>query len=133
MLRYPITFGDALVLRMRHLWMRNSYFPLAVVHLRPGGRGTQVEVTLRSHYLLAAFMTFWLGFAIIMSLVVLVAIVGGHAPTADLWFILPFPLFGLGLLAVGRAFGERDGRALLEFISRVLDAHEVPVELRPLC
>jgi hypothetical protein len=76
-------------------------------------------------------MTFWIGFAIIMSLVVLVTIVGGHAPAADLWFILPFPLFGLGLLAVGRALGERDGPALLDFISRVLDAHEVRVEIRP--
>jgi hypothetical protein len=53
-LRVLIRRADAVVLRVSHVMVHNAFEMLAVVRLRPGGHGTQVEITFRSQYFTAA-------------------------------------------------------------------------------
>jgi hypothetical protein len=89
---------------------------IAYVDLQPNDRGTRVEVTLRSHPFIAAFMTFWLGLvAVFVAVASLVA--------AQLWAtVVAFLLlaFGFAFIALGRWFVRSERTALLEFIGVVL-------------
>ena len=111
------------------MWLHNAFETLAVVTLQPGGHGTQVEITSRSDYLVAAFITLWLGF------VVLIAGVGAVlSGKAEAWgFLLFFLLFGFGFMALGRLLARSDRAALLEFIAQVTDGARYPdATLRPM-
>jgi cytochrome c biogenesis protein CcdA len=111
------------------MWLHNGFETLAVVTLRPGGHGTQVEITSRSHYFVAAFITLWLG------LVVLIAGFGAVlSGKAEAWaFLLVFLLFGFGFMAFGRLLARPDRTVLLEFIAEVTGGTRYPdATLRPM-
>jgi hypothetical protein len=108
--------SDGIVLRRRHVMLNNSFETLADVKLQPGGQGTQVHVTLRSNYLVAAFITLWLGFAIVFNIVIFAS---GTARLGDLVLTLFFPVFGFGFLAFGRLLAQGDRAALMEFVGHV--------------
>lgn len=120
--------GDATVLRLRHTWLHNSFQTLAAITLAPGGHGTQVQVTLRSRYDAAAFLTLWLGLAIIGSVVTVVQAIGG-ASLDVFWFAVPFPAFGFGFIAFGRLLARPERPGLLDFIRQTTGAQDVAPEL----
>jgi hypothetical protein len=76
-------------------------------------------------------LTFWLGIVLLTNLVILIqaSVGGGHF--GDLWFTVPFAVYGLGLLALGRMMSRADGPALLGFIGQTCDAQDMAPELRP--
>jgi hypothetical protein len=104
-----------MTLRARHVMLNNSFQTLADVRLKPGGHGTLVDVALRSSYFVAVFLTVWLGLAIVFNLFLVVT---GHFQ--DLGFALVFPVFGFGLLALGRLLCLADRGSLLDFVRMVL-------------
>jgi cytochrome c biogenesis protein CcdA len=111
-----------MVLRKRNVWLNNGFETLADVTLRPSAHGTQVAITWRSHYFVAAFTTLWLG------LVVLIAGFGAvlsGKPEASA-FVLVFLLFGFGFMALGRLLARPDRAVLLEFIAEVTDGSPYP-------
>jgi hypothetical protein len=95
--------------------VNNSFQTLAGVKVQPGGHGTLVEVTLRTSYFVSGFITLWLGFAILFNLFLIAT-----ARFQDLGFALVFPIFGFGLLALGRLLCLSDRSTLLDFIRMVL-------------
>jgi hypothetical protein len=119
-LRGLIPRGDGLILRARHTFLNNSFQTLADVKLRPGGHGTLVEVTLRSSYFVSAFMTLWLGFVIVFSLVVVAGAVSHPQELGFVGVTLAFLAFGFGILALGRLLSAGDRNSLLEFVRMVL-------------
>jgi hypothetical protein len=123
--------GDSTVLRLRHIWLHNSFQTLAVLRLTPGGHGTAVQVTLRSRYYAAGLVTLWLGIAILISVVTVVAFVAGTASLADLWFALLFPMFGFVVLVFGRLLARSERTALLDFIRQTTGAQDLAPALRP--
>jgi hypothetical protein len=133
-LRGLLPKADGMVLRVRHTMLRNSFEMLADVRLRPGGRGTQVEITLRSHYFAAAFITLWLGFTVLFAVGGFGPLLTGTGGSQD-WTVMPFllffPIFGFGFIAFGRLLARRDGSTLLEFIARVTDGQRYPDALLP--
>lgn len=122
---------DRLVIYRRRRFGRNSFRMLAYVSATPGGRGTRIDVALRSSRLVAGFMTFWLGIVILVNLVILIQAIFGDAHLADLWFTVVFPVYGFGLLALGRRMSRTDGPALLDFIRQTCDAQDMAPGLRP--
>jgi hypothetical protein len=75
-----------------------------------------VTITLRSDYLPAAFMTFWLGLALVLSTV------GAITNGQPLWFALVFPACGLALLALCRFFARPEGARLLDFVRMLISS-----------
>ncbi len=124
---------DRIVIFRRHRWVRNSFRTFAFVRTSPGGRGTRIDVTLRSAYVVAGFMTFWLSLAVLFNVPILIAAISGGGQVGDLLFTVPFPLFGFGLLAFGRWETRADGPALLDFIRQTTGAQDMPPELTPSC
>jgi hypothetical protein len=122
---------DRIVIFRRRRFVRNSFRTFAFVTTHPGGRGTRIDVTLRSAYIVAGFMTFWLGFATLFNVPILMGAIGGGGQVGDLLFTVPFPLFGFGLIAFGRWETRPDGPALLDFIRQTTDARDLPPELVP--
>jgi len=122
---------DRLVIYRRRRFGRNSFRILAYVSASPGGRGTRIDVALRSSHAVAGFLTFWLGIVLLTNLVTLIqaSVGGGHF--GDLWFTVPFVGYGLGLLVLGRRMSRADGPALLGFIRQTCDAQDMAPELRP--
>jgi hypothetical protein len=103
----------------------------AFLRLSPGGHGTQVQVTLRSRYDAAGFLTLWLGIAILISVVTVIQVIGGAGSVRDLWFALLFPFFGVAVIVFGRLLARPERAALLDFIRQTIDARDVPPELVP--
>ena len=73
------------------------------------------------HWMVKVFMTFWLGFCALWTLLTLIAAI---AKPAEVWF---FPLFGLGMLFFGVAFvrlskwfARNDRKYLYEVIKAAL-------------
>ena len=97
---------------------------LAEVNLQPGGHGTELRVTLRSEYFGAAFISLWLGFAILFNIVFLAEALSGAAHVQDLGFTIAFPIFGIGLVALNRLIAHPDRRKLLEFIRETTGAQD---------
>jgi hypothetical protein len=124
---------DRIVIFRRRRWVRNSFRTFAIVRTSPGGRGTRIDITLRSAYVVAGFMTFWLGLATLFNVPILIGAVGGGGQVGDLLFTVPFPLFGFGLLAFGRWETRPDGAALLDFIRQTTGAQDMLPELTPSC
>jgi hypothetical protein len=123
--------SDGVVLRRRHQWIHNSFQTVAFVKLQPGGHGTEVHVTLRSNYLVAAFITFWLGLVVFFNLFVLIASLGGRAHFEDLGFTVAFLVFGFGFIAFGRLLARPESPALLEFIRQTTGAQDTDPRLNP--
>jgi len=115
-LRNLVPRGDAVILKLRHMLLRSGLQMLAEVNLRPGGHGTELRVTLRSEYFGAAFISLWLGFAIVFNIGVLTAALGGSARFEDLLFTMLFPIFGIGIVALNRLIAHADRARLLDFI-----------------
>jgi hypothetical protein len=115
-----------MVLQVRHMLTRNSLAMFADVRLRPGGHGTQVEITLRSQYFAAVFMTFWLGMVSLFTVVGLVAVLTGTAELQGALSVFPFLLFGFGFIAFGRLLTRPDRATLLDFIAQVTGAQRYP-------
>jgi len=118
--------ADTLVLRLRHLFLHNSFETVAAVKVLPGLRGSQLEVTLRSNYLVAGFMTFWLGLVILIGAAVVVNAVGSPAASGAVATSVILPIFGFGFIAVGRLIAHSDGRELLDFIRETTRAEDLP-------
>jgi len=125
--------GDGTVLRLRHIWVRNSFQTFAFLRLSPGGHGTHVQVTLRSRYDAAAILAIWLGIAIVISILSLTQVISGAGNAQDLWFALLFPFFGVVVIVFGRLLARPERAALLDFIRQTIDARDVPPELVPSC
>lgn len=106
--------SDGILLRRRRLFFGNVFETVADTRLQPGGQGTEVHVALRTSYLMAAFMTLWLGFGIVLNIVILAS---GRA--SALVATLLIPAFGSGWLAFGRLRARRDRRILIEFVGQV--------------
>jgi hypothetical protein len=122
---------NRLIIWRRGRFVRNSFRTRAYVNTSPGGRGTIIGITLRSSQVVAAFMTLWLGFAILFNALVLIGAISGGGHLEDLLFTVPFPLFGFGLLAFGRWETRPDGLALLDFIRQTTGAQDIPPGLAP--
>jgi hypothetical protein len=120
-----------MVLHLRHLWWHNAFQTFAAVKLRPGGHGTEVSVTLRSSYFVAAFITFWLGLVILFNFGMFGRALTTAGQFQDLAFTIGFPLFGFAFLAFGRLIARSEGDALLDFIQQTTDARELSPEFRP--
>jgi hypothetical protein len=123
--------ADRIVIFRRRRFLRNSFRMFAFVYTSSGGRGTRLDITLRSAHIVAGFMTFWLGLAVLFNVPILAAVFSGGDQIGDLFVTLLFPLFGFVLLAFGRWETRPDGPALLEFIRQTCDAKEMGPELRP--
>jgi len=119
-LRGLIPRSDGMILRARHTFVNNSFQTLADVKLQPGGHGTLAEVTLRTSYPVSGFISLWLGFAIVFSLFTLVTATAHLNELGFVPFVLLFPAFGFGLLALGRLLSLGDRDSLLGFIRMVL-------------
>jgi ABC-type multidrug transport system permease subunit len=120
-----------MILRRRERWLHNSFRMLADVRLRPGGHGTQVEITLRSQNSAAVLVTLWLGLVVLVTIVFFGSVLNGTNPP-ELLVVMPFFLFfGLGFMAVGRLLARSDRAALLEFIARVTDGQRYADALLP--
>jgi hypothetical protein len=122
---------DRLVIYRRRRTGRNSFRILAYIRATAGGRGTRIDVALRSSRAVAGFMTIWIGIVILVNLVILIQAIVGGAHLNDLWFTVLFPVYGFGLLALGRRMSRADGPALLGFIRQTCDAQDMAPELRP--
>jgi hypothetical protein len=114
--RSLIPRSDGILLRRRHRFLSNSFETVADARLQPGGQGTQVHVAFRTSYVMSAFITLWVGFAIVVNLVI---VANGHL--SDLVVTLSFPALGFGWLAFGRLRARRDRTALMEFVGRVTE------------
>jgi hypothetical protein len=124
---------ERIVIFRRRRWVRNSFRSFAFVRTSPGGRGTRIDVSLRSAYIVAGFMTFWLGFVILFNVPIVIGAISGGGHVDDLLFSVPFPLIGFGMLAFGRWLTRPDGPALLDFIRQTTGAQDMPPELTPSC
>jgi hypothetical protein len=123
--------ADGIVLRQRNMWVRNSFQTYADVRLRPGGHGTQVEITLRSQYFVAAFMTFWLAVVSLFTIVGFGAVLIGTTEPSALLGIGLFLLFGFGFVAFGRLLARPGREPLIEFIARVTEGQRYPDSVLP--
>jgi len=103
----------SMVLRIAPDAFRGALGTRAAVKLEPANEGTWVTVTLRSDYSQAAFITFWLGFVVLMNLGF---VIGSHLSVVP----LVLPLAGVGFIALARLFARPDRAALLDFIRMVL-------------
>ncbi len=90
--------------------------------LEPGGHGSRVKVTLRSYYVVAAFMSFWLGGVVLFNIVVLAGALTGAGHIEDLALTLLFLAFGFGFIAIGRLLAHPDRAGLLDFIRQTTGA-----------
>ncbi len=126
-LRSVLPRGDAVVLKLRHMFLRSGLQMIGVVTLRPGGHGTEVVVTVRSEYFGAAFITLWSGFAVLFAVFILgEAIVGAaHFGFEDLIFIGWFLGFGIGFITLNRLIAHPDRARLLDFIGETTGGHLV--------
>jgi hypothetical protein len=118
--------GDTLVLRMRRLFFHNAFETVAAVKAVPGFRGSQVNVTLRSSYWIAGFITFWLGFAIVVGATVVVSALGTSAAGGALVTSSILPIGGFGFMALGRALAFGDRAKLLDFNRQTTAAEDLP-------
>lgn len=111
---------------------RNAFRILAFVRTTAGGRGTKIDVVLRSSFVTTGFMTFWVGIVILINVVILIEAIFGGARLEDLWFWLPFLVIGFGLVAVGRLMSRGSDVALLGFIRETTEALDMaPALLSP--
>jgi hypothetical protein len=106
------------------MFLRSGLQMLAVVNLRPGGHGTELRITLRSEYFGAAFLTLWLGLAILFNIGILAAALSGAAHVQDLGFTIGFPIFGVGIVALNRLIANPDRARLLDFIRQTTGAQD---------
>jgi hypothetical protein len=65
---------------------------------------------------MSAFITLWVGFTVVLNIVI---VANGHF--SDLAVTLLFPALGFGWLAFGRLSALRDRTALMEFVSQVTE------------
>jgi hypothetical protein len=128
-LRSPIRRGDLVVLHVRHWWLSNAFETLAVVALHPGGDGTRMDITFRSQYFVAAFISFWL--TAVVLIIGLGTLLSTNAQPQGLVVLPLFLFFGMGFIALGRLLARPDRAALLEFIARVTDGQSSPEALSP--
>ena len=124
-LRNLLPRGDAVLLKVRHMFLRSGLQMIGVVKLRPGGHGTEVVVTLRSEYYGATFLTLWLGFVLLFAVFILGEVIVGAAHVEDLIFIGWFLGFGIGFIALNRLIAHPDRARLLEFIGETTGGHLV--------
>jgi hypothetical protein len=123
-------FGQTFRIQKRRYW-RNDFAPhfYGTLHWETGG--TRIE----GHFDVAAwvkfFMRIWLGVVAVVGgaifVLSLLDITGGsHFMTGDLWVGIIVPpamlLFGFMLPRLGRAFGKRDERFLLDYVQQTLAA-----------
>lgn len=109
--KWPRWYGDA---------AREAFRTLAYIKLQPGEQGTEVRLTLRSHYFVAAFITGWIALVALFNAFTAAIIVTAGAQPYGL--VLPFFLAGLGILfiPVGRFQVRSEPAALLDFVRMVI-------------
>ena len=105
-----------MVLRISPGTLHNSFGTRAAVKLEPTNEGTWVTITLRSDHLPAAFMTFWVGFAVLLSFL------GATTNSQPLWFTLVFPACGFAFLALCRFFARPEGTKLVDFVRMLISS-----------
>jgi hypothetical protein len=132
MFRSQVPWSDAITLWRRTPWVRNSFRTMAVVRCLAGDSGTVISVTLRSHYLVAGFISFWLAGVLLFNIVVFYNAAFTSFSPVDVVPLL-FPAFGVGLIAFGRLLARADGPALLDFIRQTTGAQDPSSDLRPFC
>lgn len=101
----------------RQIHNRNSFLPVIIGSLRPAGSGCEVNVVMRLHYVVAAFMVFW-------CCGVLTALLGvvTHAERHPLMFALPLMMLVFGLLLLTLPFkieADRAERLLSDLFARL--------------
>jgi hypothetical protein len=82
--------------------------------------GAQVEVTLRSHYFVAAYITVWITGAALFNVAALAVVVNGVAQPVTLVVSLLILGMGISFIPQGRFLARSDRAALLDFASMVL-------------
>lgn len=99
----------------------NSFKPFFVGRFSSDSGGVILKGVFTMHWMVKVFMTFWLGFCALWTLLTLIAAI---AKPAEVWF---FPLFGLGMLFFGVAFvrlskwfARNDRKYLYEVIKAAL-------------
>jgi hypothetical protein len=99
---------------------REAFLTRAFVKLQPMNGGAQVEVTLRSHYFVAANMTVWIAVAALFNVAAAAVVVYGVAQPVTLVVSLLVLGMGISFIPQGRFFARSDRAALLDFVSMVL-------------
>jgi hypothetical protein len=130
-LRGAIRRQNRLVIYRGRRLGRHSFQMGAYVRTSLGGRGARIDVAVRNSRAAAGFITLWLGIFILVELVTLIRAISGGAHLGDLWFAVPFLLYGIGLLALSRRMSRLDGPALLDFIRQTCDAQDMSPTLGP--
>jgi hypothetical protein len=99
----------------------NSFKPFFVGRFSSESSKTLLKGVFTIHWVVKVFMTFWLGFCALWTVLALVAAV---AKPTEMWF---FPLAGVGMLFVGTGivrlgkwFSRNDQKYLCEVIERAL-------------
>ena len=128
-LRFQVP-GNEIMLRFpskREWWRRwygaaarEAFRTFAYIKLQPGDRATQVQVTLRSHYFVAVFVTAWIALvALFNAATVAIVVTGGAQPYG---LVVPFFLVGLGIsfIPLCRFLVRSERAALLDFVGMVM-------------
>jgi Na+/alanine symporter len=99
---------------------REAFRTFAYIKLQPADRGTQLQVTLRSHQLIAAFMTSWIALAALFDIPIAAVVLAGGAKSYNLVVPLLIPAFGVAFIALGRFVVRSERKELLDFVSMVI-------------
>jgi hypothetical protein len=89
--------SDKVSIRRYRPFISNDFAPRFVASFTSDGKTTLLKGTYRMSTYIQVFMTVWLGFAALWTLMTLLLVVG----QPDIWF---FPIFGSAMLAAGIGF-----------------------------
>jgi hypothetical protein len=111
----------------RQIAYRNSFLPIIEAVVTPDGRGARIEIQMRLHPFVLAFMTVWMAGATLGGLLGLVAAIFHGSPEGLLALLLP--VFGGGMVAAAFTYEARRAEAMLR--AMFPPAAELPDGLPP--
>lgn len=107
--------GDSKFRLRKVIWYRNSFQTHLKGSMVDEQGGTRIHCRFGLHPFVAGFMIFWLALALLMGLMMLVSGKG------DIGIVL-FPLFGGGILLLGRAMASSEKEFLTKYVQDLLEA-----------
>jgi len=117
---------SGLRVRLHHQFMSNTFGPIFAGAIATENGQTVLQGVYRLHKYALYFMKFWFGFIIVWSTMGIPAgiiqLIAGK-PEGALFVVVPFVMFGFGILFVrfGRYFGDKDNRLIAEELADAIE------------
>ncbi len=117
--------GEAGFTLRKRIAYRNSFQTLLKADVLSDGAGARLSCRVGMALATMLFVIVWMGLVVVIGGGVVLALLSGGAGEVPVWSFAIVPyllLFGAGMLVVGRWLARHEGRFLLDFLCRELDA-----------